>query len=56
MYGDKSINKKAKLLTKTTAEKNEGAVSYHSVRGLYFQAVIFVATLDMKMCSKHLRN
>ena len=33
------------LLTKTTAAQNEDALSYHSVRGLYFQAVVFVATI-----------
>ena len=30
------------LLTKTTAAQNEDALSYHRVRGLYFQAVVFV--------------
>ena len=33
------------LLTKTTAAQNEVALSYHRVRGLYFLAVIFVATI-----------
>ena len=33
------------LLTKTTAAQNEVALSYHSVRGLYFLAVVFVATI-----------
>ena len=37
------------LLTKTTAAQNEGALSYHSVRGLYFQAVVFVATIAAKL-------
>ena len=30
------------LLTKTTAAQNEVALSCHSVRGLYFLAVVFV--------------
>ena len=33
------------LLTKTTAPKNEVALSYHSVRGLYFLAVVFATTI-----------
>ena len=33
------------LLTKTTAAQNEVALSYHIVRGLYFLAVVFVATI-----------
>ena len=33
------------FLTKTTAAQNEGALSYHRVRGLYFLAVVFVATI-----------
>ena len=33
------------LLTKTTAAQNEDALSYHKVRGLYFLAVISVATI-----------
>ena len=33
------------LLTKTTVAQNEVALSYHIVRGLYFQAVVFVATI-----------
>ena len=33
------------LLTKTTAAQNEVALSYHSVRGLYFLAVVFVRTV-----------
>ena len=32
-------------LTKATAAQNEDALSYHRVRGLYFQAVAFVATI-----------
>ena len=43
------------LLTKTTAAQNEDALSYPRVRGLYFQAVVFVATIyiiimSMKQC------
>ena len=33
------------LLTKTTAAQNEVALSYHKLRGLYFLAVVFVATI-----------
>ena len=33
------------LLTKTTAAQNEVALSYHSMRGLYIQAVVFAATV-----------
>ena len=33
------------LLTKTTAAQNEIALSYHRVRGLYFLAVVFAATI-----------
>ena len=29
------------LLTKTAAAQNEDALSYHRVRGLYIQAVVF---------------
>ena len=36
-------------LTKTTAAQNEVALIYHSVRGLYFLAVVFVATI---ICSR----
>ena len=32
-------------LAKTTAAQNEVALSYHKVRGLYFLAVIFLATI-----------
>ena len=32
-------------LTKTTAACNEVALSYHKVRGLYFVAVAFEATI-----------
>ena len=32
------------LLTKITAAQNEVALSYHSVRGLYFLAAVFAAT------------
>ena len=33
------------LLTITTATQNEDALSYHSVRRLYFLAVAFAATI-----------
>ena len=33
------------ILTKTTAAQIEVALSYHRVRGLYFMAVIFAATI-----------
>ena len=33
------------VLTKTTAAQNEVALSYHRVRGLYFLAVVFGATI-----------
>ena len=33
------------FLTKTTAAKNEVALSYHRVRVLYFLAVVFAATI-----------
>ena len=33
------------LPAKITASQNEDALSYHRVRGLYFLAVVFVATL-----------
>ena len=33
------------FLTKTTAAKNEVALSYHTLRGLYFLAVIFASTI-----------
>ena len=33
------------LLTKITAAPNEAALSYYRVRGLYFLAVIFVASI-----------
>ena len=36
------------LLTKITAEQNEVTLSYHNVRGLYFLAVVFVATIDVQ--------
>ena len=37
----------SKLLTKITATQNEDAISYHTVRGLYFLAVVFAATIDL---------
>ena len=33
------------LLTNTTTSRNEVALSYHRVRGLYFLAVVFAATI-----------
>ena len=33
------------LLTKTTVAENEVLLSYHRVRGLYFLAVVFAATI-----------
>ena len=33
------------LLTKITDAQNEVALSYHRVRGLYFVAIIFAATI-----------
>ena len=33
------------LLTKTTDAQNDFALSYHIVRGLYFLAVVFTATI-----------
>ena len=34
------------LLTKTTAARNGVALSYRSVRGLYFLAVVFVRSIE----------
>ena len=33
------------LLTKTTAVQNEVALSYHTLRGVYFSAVVFAAKM-----------
>ena len=33
------------ILTKTTAAQNDVALSYRRVRGLYFLAVVFAATI-----------
>ena len=33
------------VLTKTTAAQNDIVLSYHRVRGLYFLAVVFAATM-----------
>ena len=33
------------LLTKATAAQNEDTLSYHTVRGLYFLAVVFVGSI-----------
>ena len=41
------------LLTKTTAAQNEDALSYYRVRGLYFQAVVFVATKLLRKLQPH---
>ena len=38
------------LLTKTTAAQNEVALSYLSVRGLYFLAVVFAAITICALC------
>ena len=35
-----------KLLTEITAAQNEDALVYHRVRGLYFLAVVLVATVQ----------
>ena len=43
-----NIPKKAILLTKTTAARNEIALSYHRVRGLYLMAVVFAATIFLQ--------
>ena len=40
----KTINKNI-VLRKTTAAQNEDALNYLRVRGLYFLAVVFVATI-----------
>ena len=37
------------LATKTTAALNEVALSYHRLRGLYFLAVVFAATIGSGM-------
>ena len=36
-------------LIKTTAAQNEVALSDHRVRGLYFLAVVFRATIDIQL-------
>ena len=33
------------VLAKTTAAQDEDALSYHRVRGLYYRAVVFAATI-----------
>ena len=38
-----------KFLTKITATQNEVALSYHRMRGLHFLAVIFAATIVLKI-------
>ena len=42
---DKSYSNITIHLTKTTAAQNAVALSYHTVRGLYFLAVVFAATI-----------
>ena len=37
------------LLTKTTAARNRVALSYHSVRGLYFLAAVFATTISYRI-------
>ena len=39
------IHSKSIVLTKTTAAQNEVALSYHKVRGQYFLAFVFAATI-----------
>ena len=39
-------------LTKTTAAQNEVALSYRSVRELYFLAVVFVSTIYLPKTKK----
>ena len=36
-----------KVFTKTTATRNGIVLSYHRVRGLYFLAVVFAATIGI---------
>ena len=36
------------LLIKTTAAQNEDVLSYLRVRGLYYLAVVFVATIEVE--------
>ena len=40
-----NLNNEYILLTKTTAAQTEDALSYYRVRGLYFLAAVFVATI-----------
>ena len=42
---NESYNINHTLLTETTATQNEVALTYHSVRGLHFLAVVFAATI-----------
>ena len=41
-------------LTNTTAAQNEVALSYHSMRGLYFLAVVFVRSIVIMTSFSHL--
>ena len=34
------------LLTKTTVARNDAALGYHRVRGLYSLAIVFEATIE----------
>ena len=36
-----------KIIVMRNAAQNEGALSYNGMRGLYFLAVIFAATIDV---------
>ena len=45
------------LLTKTTAARNGVALSYHSVRGLHFLAVVFVRSIySLVLCFRNDNN
>ena len=41
------------LLTITTVAQNEVALGYHRLRGLYFLAVVFAATISVSTYSYH---
>ena len=41
------------LLTKITAAQNEDALNYHRLRGLYFPADIFAATIFIVLTVHH---
>ena len=43
----KSLNvQDTMILAKTTAAQNEASLSYHKVRGLFFLAIVFAATIN----------